>query len=170
MDVANCCCLIHTQLNNAHFLTPTTRRHDPCAAIGASNPKTQRCSSVMALLMRLPFLLAVVQAVEEPSCEQPDLSMSLLQKQQSLGLRSCSRAPKMAALHPRIRCSICNLDLDIIRTQAPKCGYLTNGIGDPETFFNNNCKNHIHGDECNRPIPDIMAEHPGVELSSQQPL
>ena len=44
------------------------------------------------------------------------------------------------------------------------CGGLVNGLnGDPLTFFNNNCKYHIHGSECARPIPDVMAEHPGLD-------
>ncbi|CAE7813729.1 unnamed protein product [Symbiodinium sp. CCMP2592] len=42
---------------------------------------------------------------------------------------------------------------------AEKCGYLTNGIGDPTTFFNNNCKYHSRREDCMRPIQDVMAEH-----------
>lgn len=49
-------------------------------------------------------------------------------------------------------------------TTRPACGHLISGSeGDPATFFNNNCKYHIHGDECKRPIPDVMAEHPDMD-------
>ncbi|CAL1148454.1 unnamed protein product [Cladocopium goreaui] len=80
----------------------------------------------------LPFLVTV-QA--ESTCDQ-DFSMSFLQKQHVLELR----------------------------TEATECGHLINGsVGDAAKFYNNNCKYHSHGDECSRRIPDVMAEHPGMD-------
>eukprot|EP00435_Cladocopium_sp_Y103_P061761 s779_g23.t1 len=97
-------------------------------------PSRQRvgCAKMFHAMKWLPFLVTV-QA--ESTCDQ-DLSMSFLQKQHALE----------------------------IRTERTECGYLINGsLGDVATFFNNNCKYHSHGDECSRPIPDVMAEHPGMD-------
>ena len=36
---------------------------------------------------------------------------------------------------------------------------------DPSANFlcSNNCKIHTHGDDCYRPVPEVMAEHPGED-------
>lgn len=80
-------------------------------------------------------MLAVAATKEMEHCEDSSSSTFFLQTQQMLRQRT-----------------------------STECGYLVNGsLGDALTFNNNNCKYHIHGNDCHRPIPDVMAEHPGVD-------
>ncbi|CAK9082678.1 Uncharacterized protein SCF082_LOCUS39285 [Durusdinium trenchii] len=45
------------------------------------------------------------------------------------------------------------------------CGHLIQETCDPDAnaFCSNNCKVHTHGQDCYRPVPDVMAEHPGED-------
>ncbi|CAE7525402.1 unnamed protein product [Symbiodinium natans] len=46
-----------------------------------------------------------------------------------------------------------------------ECGHLLIDKCDPEAnaLCANNCRFHTHRDDCYRPIPDVLAEHPGVD-------
>ncbi|CAK9036434.1 Uncharacterized protein SCF082_LOCUS21734 [Durusdinium trenchii] len=46
-----------------------------------------------------------------------------------------------------------------------KCGRLINETCDPtaNNICSNNCKVHTHGQDCYRPVPEVMAEHPGMD-------
>ena len=39
------------------------------------------------------------------------------------------------------------------------CGHLLQ----PPVSFSNNCEIHTHGQDCYRPVPEVMAEHPGED-------
>ncbi|CAK9027188.1 unnamed protein product [Durusdinium trenchii] len=45
------------------------------------------------------------------------------------------------------------------------CGRLIYEICDltANSFCSNNCKVHTHGQDCYRPVPEVMAEHPGMD-------
>ncbi|CAJ1407642.1 unnamed protein product [Effrenium voratum] len=45
------------------------------------------------------------------------------------------------------------------------CGHLTQDHCDPSANYicSNNCKVHTNGHDCYRPVPDVMAEHPGMD-------
>ena len=45
------------------------------------------------------------------------------------------------------------------------CGHLIQETCDPDAnaFCSNNCKVHTQGQDCYRPVPDVMAEHPGED-------
>ena len=52
-----------------------------------------------------------------------------------------------------------------LRDSQPECGHLTVEACDPRAnaFCSNNCRIHTHGADCYRPVPDVMAEHPGED-------
>ncbi|CAJ1327880.1 unnamed protein product [Effrenium voratum] len=85
--------------------------------------------------MRAVLLLGLVQAKE---CHDGACPMSLLQQKQ--------------VLQPTDR-----------RIQPEPCGYLLNEVGDASTFMNNNCKYHSNSHDCDRPLQDVLAEHPGMD-------
>ena len=45
------------------------------------------------------------------------------------------------------------------------CGHLLVDRCDPQAYVwcNNNCRLHTHGPDCHRPLPDVMAENPGID-------
>ncbi|CAE7205645.1 unnamed protein product [Symbiodinium sp. CCMP2456] len=46
-----------------------------------------------------------------------------------------------------------------------ECGHLHPDVCDPQAnwYCSNNCRFHTHREDCYRPIPDVMAEHPDVD-------
>ena len=57
----------------------------------------------------------------------------------------------------------CMLQVDVSMTD--RCGRLLEERCDPSANFpcSNNCPIHTHGADCYRSIPEVMAEHPGVD-------
>eukprot|EP00435_Cladocopium_sp_Y103_P056761 s32_g19.t1 len=57
----------------------------------------------------------------------------------------------------------CMLQLDVSVTE--RCGRLLQERCDPKANFpcSNNCRIHSHGADCYRPVPEVMAEHPGAD-------
>ena len=49
--------------------------------------------------------------------------------------------------------------------ERQECGHLYVERCDPQANFpcSNNCRLHTHREDCYRPIPDVMAEHPGED-------
>jgi len=68
-----------------------------------------------------------------------------------------------ASLSPDANYLPCMLQLDVSMTD--RCGRLLEERCDPSANFpcSNNCPIHMHGADCYRPIPEVMAEHPGVD-------
>mmetsp|Transcript_9265 Transcript_9265/g.17052 ORF Transcript_9265/g.17052 Transcript_9265/m.17052 type:complete len:310 (+) Transcript_9265:34-963(+) len=48
---------------------------------------------------------------------------------------------------------------------SEQCGHLTVQHCDPQSKFmcSNNCRIHTHSADCYRPLPEVLAEHPGVD-------
>ncbi|CAL1141114.1 unnamed protein product [Cladocopium goreaui] len=70
-----------------------------------------------------------------------------------------------------LECDMKMLQLDAkVSDRATKkllsnCGHLTQETCDPHANYpcSNNCPVHTHGHDCYRPVPEVMAEHPGED-------
>eukprot|EP00435_Cladocopium_sp_Y103_P060886 s379_g22.t1 len=51
------------------------------------------------------------------------------------------------------------------------CGHIVGDTCDPRANYVccNNCPIHIHGKDCYRPVPEVMAEHPGEDVEDEDP-
>ena len=75
---------------------------------------------------------------------------------------------QMLQLDSRMSSSSQHSDLDT--TQGRKktltnCGHIIGDMCDPRANYvcSNNCPIHSHGKDCYRPVPEVMAEHPGED-------